>query len=131
MFEKHDQMIMEVSTQYLMNAMRNFVKRHPEAINHVMDEGSAEAFVLCFLEESKIAFFYQKNGIEEDKNADDLLTYCRDMASRLVISLIFDRCEKEEDPVGMRAIRRIMIPYFLNRKTKVQDSKVIHFANTW
>ena len=124
MFEKHDQLFMEVSIQYLVNAMDNFHKNHPDEIDFVTDETSAEAFVLSFLKQSKIAFFFEENVIVEDVTADDLLTYCRDLASRLVISLIFDRCEKEEDPVGMRGVRRIMIPYFLNRKQKVQDSKV-------
>ena len=89
------------------------------------NEESAEALVLQFLEYSKIEFIFKKDGIQEDKKADDLITYSRDMVSRLVLSLTFDRCEKEEDPVGMRGIRRIMIPYFLNRKPVVQDSKVI------
>ena len=135
MFEKHDQLIMEVSTQYLINAMTNFEKKHPEALNSVTDGASAEAFVLYFLEESEINFYFKKTEVEEDKKgdepgvevkkADDLITYARDMVSRLIISLMFDRFEKEEDPVGLRGIRRIMIPYFLNRKNKVQDSKVI------
>ena len=146
MFEKHDQLIMEVSTQYLINAMTNFEKKHPEALKSVTDGASAEAFVLYFLEESEISFYFKKTEVEEDKKAgshgveedkkgdeprievkkaDDLITYARDMVSRLIISLIFDRFEKEEDPVGLRGIRRIMIPYFLNRKNKVQDSKVI------
>jgi hypothetical protein len=116
---------MEVSTQYLMNAMQNFEKENPEAIKSVSNEESAEALVLQFLEYSKIEFIFKKDGIQEDKKADDLITYSRDMVSRLVLSLTFDRCEKEEDPVGMRGIRRIMIPYFLNRKPVVQDSKVI------
>ena len=116
---------MEVSTQYLMNAMQNFEKENPEAIKSVCNEESAEALVLQFLEYSKIEFIFKKDGIQEDKKADDLITYSRDMVSRLVLSLTFDRCEKEEDPVGMRGIRRIMIPYFLNHKPVVQDSKVI------
>ena len=133
MFEKHDQLIMEESTQYLINAMTNFEKKHPEALKSVTDGASAEAFVLYFLEESEINFYFKKTEVEEDKKgdepgvevkkADDLITYARDMVSRLIISLIFDRFEKEEDPVG--GIRRIMIPDFLNRKIKVQDSKVI------
>ena len=126
MFEKHDQLIMEVSTQYIVNAMDNFLKSHPDEIDSVIDEASAEAFVLNFLKLSKIAFFFEENENVEDSTADNLLTYCRDMASRLVLSLIFDRCEKEEDPVGIQGMRRIMIPYFLNRKQKVQDSKVIY-----
>lgn len=127
MFEKHDQMIMEVATQYLINAMENFEKREPEALKTVVDEESAEAFVLHFLEESKISFYFSEDQAvkdDQDADADDLITYCRDMVSRLVISLIFDRCEKEEDPVGLRGVRRLMIAYFLNRKNKVQDSKV-------
>ena len=127
MFEKHDQLVMEVATQYLMNAMQNYEKNNPEAIKEVVDEETAELFVLNFLKYSKIVFHFEKGGMQEDKTADDLLTYCRDMSSRLVLSLIFDRCEREEDPIGMRGIRRILIPYFLNRKKKVQDSKVFTF----
>ena len=136
MFERHDQLIMEVSTQYLINAMTNFEKKHPEALKSVTDGASAEDFVLYFLEESEINFYFKKTEVEEDKKgdepgvevkkADDLIIYARDMVSRLIISLMFDRFEKEEDPVGLRGIRRIMIPYFLNRKNKVQDSKVIN-----
>ena len=124
MFERHDQLIMEVSTQYLINAMNNFEKKNPDAIKLVVNEKTAEEFVLHFLKYSKIGFYFEKGGTKEDGKADDLITYCRDMCSRLVLSLTFDRCEREEDPVGMRGIRRIMIPYFLNRKPKVQDSKV-------
>ena len=115
---------MEVSAQYLVNAMHNYEKHNPEAFKKVVDEKSAEQFVLDFLKYSKIVYHFEMDGVKEDEKADDLLTYCRDMASRLVLSLVFDRCEKEEDPVGMRGIRRAMIPYFLNRKQKVQDSKV-------
>ena len=111
MFEKHDQLITVISTQYLTNALENYII-YPEAIDQVQNK---------FLQSSKIEFYFHVNR-SEDKKADDLLNYCRDMCSRLVLSLVIDRCEKEEDPLGMRAIRRIMISYFLNRKSKVQDS---------
>ena len=124
MFEKHDQLFTNVATEYLVNAMQNYLKENPEAFKKVSDELSAEAFVIKFLEVSKIYYYFHKEGIKEDATADDLLTYGRDMSSRLILSLVFDRCEKEQDPVGMRAIRRIMISYFLNRKEKIQDSKV-------
>ena len=124
-FEKHDQLITEVSTQYLTNALENFLLLNPESLAEVQCQLSAEMFVLEFLKSSKIEFFFQVSR-SEDKKADDLLTYCRDMCSRLVLSLVIDRCEKEGDPLGLRGIRRIMISYFLNRKNKVQDSKVNH-----
>ena len=123
MFEKHDQLIMEVATQYLLNAYENYLILKPESLQQVKCQQTAEKFVLDFLKSSRIDLYFQETRAE-DEQADDLLTYCRDMCSRLVLSLVIDRCEKHEDPLGMRAIRRIMIPYFLNRKSKVQDSKV-------
>ena len=123
MFEKHDQLITEVAAQYLTNALENYLKHFPQSLFQVNSQKKAEHFILEFLKFSKIEFFFQPNR-SEDKKADDLLTYCRDMCSRLVLSLAIDRCEKHEDPLGLRAIRRIMILYFLNRKCKVQDSKV-------
>ena len=101
--------------------MQNFLKMNPEAFKEVSDEKTAEEFVLNFLKFSKVVFYFEKDGIAEDPTADDLVNYGRDLCSRLVLSLIFDRCEKEEDPVGLRGVRRIMVPYFLNRKPKVQD----------
>lgn len=122
-YEKHDQLFMNVATEYLGNALENYLKKYPHSLLTVISEESAEAFILEFLKASKIEFIFHDNTAE-DETADDLATYCRDMCSRLVLSLILDRCEKQEDPLGMRAIRRIMIPYFLNRKCTVQDSKV-------
>ena len=54
MFEKHDQLVMEVATQYLMNAMQNYEKNNPEAIKEVVDEETAELFVLNFLKYSNL-----------------------------------------------------------------------------
>ena len=122
-FEKHDQLFTELGTQYLVNAFVNYMLRHPSCLLQVSSSETAQKLVLDFLKASKIEFYFQLNR-SEDENSDDLLTYCRDFCSRLVLSLVIDRCEKAEDPLGLRAIRRILIPYFLNRKSQVQDSKV-------
>ena len=165
-FERHDQLFMEVGTQFLVNALENFLKTNPNSISAVHDELSAESFVLGFLMKTNIEFFFKQDtqaqtgtdqeseshpsvgdlpvtgreesrgafvtsGVESDSDgnsdSDDLGTYARDMCSRLVLSLLFDRCEKEEDPLGFRGLRRVMIPYFLNRKSQVQDSKYAAF----
>ena len=115
---------MSLATQYLCNALENYLKKFPTSIHTVTSEDTAVSFVLDFLRESKIELYFTESR-SEDPTADDLLTYCRDMCSRLVLSLVMDRCEHHEDPLGLRAIRRILIPYFLNRKSTVQDSKVI------
>ena len=120
---------MNLGTQYLVNALENYIGLHPTLLRHVDSEATAEHFVLEFLTFSKIEFFFKVDRTE-DKEADDLKTYCRDFCSRFVLSLILDRCEKLEDPLGLRGIRRIMVPYFLNRKSQVQDSKVSCLSHT-
>ena len=100
------------------------MKHKPESLDKIESEENATEFVLEVLEFSKIEFYFNLRRCE-DENADDMLTYARDVCSRLVLSLAIDKCEKMEDALGLRAIRRVMIPYFLNRKCKVQDSKVI------
>ena len=122
-FEKHDQLFTELGTQYLINAFENYLSRFPDCLLVVNSNQTAQKLVLEFLKDSKIEFYFSLSRAEDPK-ADDLRTYCRDLVSRLVLSLLIDRCEKAEDPLGLRAIRRILIPYFLNRKSQVQDSKV-------
>ena len=50
------------------------------------------------------------------------------MVSRLLLSLVFDACEAEEDAEGLRALRRVMIPYFLAKKVSRLDSKYASFT---
>ena len=114
---------MNLGTEYLVNALHNYIAVHPTLLRLVDSEATAEHFVFEFLTFSKIEFFFKVDRTE-DKEADDFKTYCRDFCSRFVLSLILDLCEKQEDPLGLRGIRRIMVPYFLNRKSQVQDSKV-------
>ena len=52
------------------------------------------------------------------------------MVSRLILSLVFDVCEEEGDAEGLRALRRVMVPYFLARKTNRMDSKYAAFTLT-
>ena len=122
-FEKHDQLFTELGCQYLTNAFENYLLKFPGDLEKLDSTESAQELVLRFLNFSKIEIFFSDKRVE-DEEADDLLTYVRDFCSRLVLSLVIDRCEKLEDPLGLRAIRRILIPYFLNRKSQVQDSKV-------
>jgi hypothetical protein len=52
-----------------------------------------------------------------------MMSSCKDNAGRTVISLVLNSVEHEGDGFGLRAIRTVMIPYFLNRKEDIQDSK--------
>ena len=103
--------------------MENHLQQNPGSLEQINSQESAKDFAIEFLRLSKIEFYFDVDRTE-DAAADDMMTYVRDFCSRLVLSLAIDTCEKAEDPLGLRAIRRIMVLYFLNRKCKVQDSKV-------
>ena len=50
------------------------------------------------------------------------------MVARLLISLVFDVCESEEDAEGIRALKRVMIPYFLAKSPERMVSKYASFT---
>ena len=50
------------------------------------------------------------------------------MVARLLLSLVFDACEEENDAEGLRALRRIMVPYFLAKSPGRMVSKYASFT---
>ena len=52
----------------------------------------------------------------------------QDMVSRYLLSLMFDICESEGDAEGLRALRRIMVGYFLAEKPGSLLSKYAAFT---
>ena len=50
------------------------------------------------------------------------------MVSRFMLSLAFDLCEEEGDAVGLRALRRVMVCYFLNSSHGQMNSKYASFT---
>ena len=120
-YEAHAQFCDDVGTELLIQAFKTFVAKHgsPE----VQTEEVAEEFILDFLTTTDIKFFYDSENHEEKEVFDDMLSSCKDNAGRTVVSLVLKAVEHEGDGLGLRAARTAMIPYFLNRKVDVQDSK--------
>ena len=52
------------------------------------------------------------------------------MVARLLLSLVFDACEAEEDAEGLRALRRVMVSYFLAKSPGQLVSKYASFTLT-
>ena len=50
------------------------------------------------------------------------------MVARLLISLVFDACEAENDAKGLRALRRVMVSYFLSKSPNRLVSKYASFT---
>ena len=131
-FERHDQFIAEVQKSYLVNMFDNYQNDNKGKLEAVASNESAVAFVLDMLDAFNIQLYFDptKPMAERERGEDDLFMYCRDMVSRFLLSLAFDVCEEEGDAEGLRALRRIMVSYFLAKKPERQDSKYAAFTMT-
>ena len=119
-FEKHDQFLLVVGKEILISAFKVFMTGYHGTITKTA-EGATD-LILMFLSVSDIKYFWDPNNFDEKEKFDDILSSCRDNAGRTVLSMVADKVEHEGDGLGIRAVRKAMIPYFLNKKL-VQSSK--------
>ena len=42
-------------------------------------------------------------------------SHAKEMVERMLLSLVYDICEEEGDAEGLRALRRVMVSYFLTQ----------------
>ena len=119
-FEKHDQFLLEVGKEILIDAFKTFLRDNTASI--VKTTAGAISLILRFLSESDIKYFYDPENFDEKVKFDDVLSACRDTAGRTFLALVADKVEHEGDGMGVRAVRKVMIPYFLNKKI-AQTSK--------
>ena len=129
-FERHDQFLAEVQKSYLLNLFDNYQEKDKQKLVKVDSFESAVNFVLKMLDEYNIQLFYDptKPLPAKQKGEDDMFIYCRDMVTRYLLSLAFDVCEEEGDAEGLRALRRVMVGYFLAKRPERQDSKYAAFT---
>ena len=90
-FEVHDQFINELGIQFLSNAFKNFLENNSDTFR-VTNSDEAQNLILDFLDNNEIRFFYAPNtNVEEKDKFDDLLSYCKDLCGRTVLSLVADK----------------------------------------
>jgi hypothetical protein len=119
-FERHDQFVLEVGQEILISAFKTFIEDKNMPVNKNIED--AQNLILRFLDESDIKYFYDNNNFDEKLVFDDCLSSCRDIAGRTVLSLVADTVEHEGDGLGIRAVRKVMMMYMLNKK-EAQTSK--------
>ena len=119
-FEKHDQFVLAVGTEMLIIAFKFFMSKYTYPLEKTTL--GAINLILKFLDVSDIKYFGNPQNFDEKDRFDDVLSSCRDICGRTVLSLVTDKTEHEGDGLGIRVVRRVMIPYFLNKKI-VQSSK--------
>ena len=129
-FERADQFIAAVQASYLGNMFDNYMIGNPEALDDVDSEHAAVEFVLRMLDGFNIELYFNpaKPVLETAGEEDDMYKYCKDMVERFLLSLVYDICEEEGDAEGLRALRRVMVSYFLAQKPDRQDSKYASFT---
>ena len=120
-FECHSQFCEDIGTELLIEAFKTFLVKFEDHIDKT--ENGAVELIHKFLETMDIKFYYDPDNYEELNVHDDMMSSCKDNAGRTVISLVQNSVEHEGDGLGLRALRTVMIPYFLNRKEDLQDSK--------
>jgi hypothetical protein len=119
-FERHDQFVLEVGKEILINGFKTFMENKIVPANKSFEE--AKILILGFLEEFDIKYFYDEKNYNQKNFFDDALSSCRDIAGRTVLSLVADNVEHEGDGLGIRAVRKVMMLYMLNKKI-AQTSK--------
>ena len=121
-FEYHSQFCEDVGVELLIEAFKEFAALNLNNDDIEETEECAVELILDFLKKMDIQYFYDPD-YEETLGVDDMMKSCKDNLARTIISLIQDSVEREGDGKGLRALRTVMIPYFLNRKEDLQDSK--------
>ena len=120
-FEHHSQFCEDIGTEILIEAFKTYLDEMEDSVEHTED--GAVKLILDFLKNMDIKYFFDPDNNEELGVHDDMMSSCKDTAGRTVVSLVLDSVEHEGDGLGLRAVRTVMIPYFLNRKENIQDSK--------
>ena len=113
-----------------MNMFDNYQEDNGEKLASVDCTKDVVTYIIDMLNYFDIKIFYDPNRTSETRKEgeDDLFWYCKDMVTRFLLSLAFDTCESEGDAVGLRALRRIMVCYFLATKPERLDSKYASFT---
>ena len=129
-FEKHDQFLAAVQASYVHNMFDNYQEEHGESLASINSTKDVVTYIIDMFNYFDIQIFFDpsKNLVARKEGEDDLYYYCKDMVTRFILSLAFDTCESEGDATGLRALRRIMVCYFLATKPDRLDSKYASFT---
>ena len=122
-YERHSQHLREWQTSLFLNLYDNYMMVNKTSMDAVVDSNTAEKFVLDMLLEAGALWYWNPNYDDPQKEFHcSLFRGSRDQVIRLCLGTVFRQSEKENDSVALRALRRVMVPYFLN-KSKSQTSK--------
>ena len=103
----------------LYNMYQNFVKSESLVEATVRTQADIERVLSNMFLKYGVQWYWDPSFV--DPLADhhcDLFKTARDQVIRLVLTLAFQSCEKENDALGLRALRRVFIPMFRNQSVQ-------------
>ena len=122
-FERHHQHLLAWQSTFLLNMFDNFVKTRQVDLGKVWTRAEVVELILQMLETYGAIWYWDPEYLDPmAEKACDLFLMARDQTIRLIISLCFKQCESENDALGLRILRRIMITYFRNKSKEANSS---------
>ena len=123
-FERHHQHLLAWQTTLLLNMFDNFVKmKRVNMVGKVWRRVEVEEFLLEMLQSYGAICYWDPEYLDPmAERTCDVLLMARDQTIRLIISLCFKQCERENDALGLRTLRRIMISYFRNKSKEATSA---------
>ena len=127
-FERHQQHNEAWQMAQLLNMFDNFFMLNPDSVAEIKSEETAVLFIQNMLLHYGALWYWDPKFVDPQTDFKcDAFLASRDAVIRLVIDLTFEQCERENDAVVLRALRRVMIPMFL-MKSKAQTSKYARYT---
>ena len=102
----------------------NFVKmKRVNMVGKVWRRVEVEEFLLEMLQSYGAICYWDPEYLDPmAERTCDVFLMARDQTIRLIISLCFKQCERENDALGLRTLRRIMISYFRNKSKEATSA---------
>ena len=107
----------------LVNLFSNYIKAKGTNVALVRNKVEINNLLKDMFQVYGLNWFWEPGFVDPlgDRKCD-LLMMTRDQVIRLLWDLAFEECERENDSRGLRALRRVSIPFFRN-KSKAATSK--------
>ena len=107
----------------MINMFDNYVKCMGIDLATVRRRAEVERLLLDMLHHFGAVWYWDPEYQDPMKDRTcDLFMMARDQTIRLILDLCFRQCERENDAMGLRILRRIMIPYFRNKAREATSS---------
>ena len=120
-YEVHCQFLETIGKECIIEAFRTLAPACA-SINSDSSFENIKHFIFEVLMKAGIRLHFNDPEEKPPVEFDDVLSYSQNLASRTIISLVLTTLEHEGDATGLRAVRKLLIPYTLNRK-EIQSSK--------